>query len=193
MHNWMVNQMLQVNLPTVLVSVCGSWGLREFVDWLKRRNLQDQQAKIQEGLQLKKAEIDKDLENTKAKYQQEIQGHYLMTQLKATSFYKAYPELHWALKEAEGAVYQLFFHSFGDQKKTYKIWCDLTQKLAEHSLFLDDALRDACIVAKDTLMEGILSHVSMDENAKKCLMQVIHEQIDAITNLFKACLLKGKV
>lgn len=187
--DWIMSQILHINIPTILVSIGGSWGIRELVDWLKRRNLQTQQADMQKNLQSQKAEIDRQLEIAKTECQRDIQTHYLQTQLKTASLYKAYPELHWALKEAEGSVYQLFYHSTGRQDETRRVWCALTKKLAEHSLFLDDTLRDACIVAKDLLMEGIRSYDSMDDATKKALMDSIHEKVNVVTNLMRAQLL----
>lgn len=95
--DWIVTQVLQVlhiNIPTILASLCGSWGIREIVDLVKRRNLQTQQAGMQKNLQSQKAEIDRQLELTKTECQRDIQ-----TQLKTASLYKVYPELHRALKE----------------------------------------------------------------------------------------------
>lgn len=57
--------------------------------------------------------------------------------------------------------------------KSHRVWCALTKKLTEHSLFLDDALRDACVVAKDLLMDGIRSHASMDKYSKDSLMVIL--------------------
>ena len=194
--NWIINQIIQ-NIPTILISIgisiSGSWGLREFVDWLKQRNLQTQQADMQKSLQSKKAEIDRELEISKVQCQQDIQTHYLHMQLKTTTFYKAYPELHWAFKETEGAVYQLFYHSYRSHDETHKIWCTLTKKLAEHSIFLDDTLRDACVIAKDILMSGIELYSSIDEKNKKNLMNSISEKVDIVSNLMRAHLLEERV
>ncbi len=188
--DWIIEQITSINLPTIVVSMGGSWGLRELVDWLKRRDLQTQQADMQKNLQLQKAEIDRELEITKAKCQREMQIDYLQTQLKTASLYKAYPELHWAFKEAEGSVYQLFYHSSGRQDETYKVWCGLTQKLAKHSLFLDEKLRLTCVTAKDALMSAIRSYDSIDtDEAKDVLMSDIHTQVDAVTTLMQAKLL----
>ncbi len=191
--NWVLGQILSVNIPTVFVSLGSSWGLRELVDWIKNRNLQTQQGEVQKYLQSQKAEIDRQLEITKSEYQRDIQTHYLQTQLKTASLYKAYPELHWALKETEGSVYQLFYHSIGRQDETHRVWCSLTKKLAEHSLFLDDALRDACVVAKDLLMDGIRSYASMDKEAKDSLMDSIHKKVEVVSNLMRARLLEDGV
>ena len=190
--NWFLEQISNINIPTVLLSLCGSWGLREFVDWIKNRNLQTQQGEVQKYLQSQKAEIDRQLEVTKKECQREIQTHYLQTQLKTSSLYKAYPELHWALKETEGSVYQLFYHSW-PQKDTHRIWCELTKKLAEHSLFLDNALCDACVVAKDLLLQGIRDHASMNDNAKDKLIADIHGKIEVVTNIMRRRLLEDDV
>ena len=125
--NWFLDQMSNINIPTVLLSLGGSWGLREIVNWIKNRNLQTQQGEVQKHLQSQKAEIDRQLEVTKKECQREIQTHYLQTQLKTSSLYKAYPELHWSFKETEGSVYQLFYHSW-PQSDTNRIWCGLTKK-----------------------------------------------------------------
>ncbi len=180
------------NIPTILVSIGGSWGLRECFDWLKRRNLQKQVEGIQKNLQSQQAKITLELEITKGQCQQEIQTHYLQTQLKTSSLYKSYPIVHRAFKEAEGSVYSLFCHSYGSQKEAYDVWCGLSQKLAEHSIFLNDSLRDACILAKDTLMNGIRSYASMDEGAKNTLMSTIHKQVDSVSGLMRALLLEEK-
>lgn len=190
---WVMNQILQINIPTVIAFICGNWGAKELVGWLKNRNLQKQQGSMQRSLQKQKAEIDRQLEITKSEYQRDIQTHYLQTQLKTASLYKTYPELHWALKETEGSVYQLFYHSIGRQDATYGIWCGFTKKLAEHSLFLDDTLRDACVAAKDLLMDGIRSHDSMVKEAKDSLMDSIHKKVDVVTNLMRARLLEDRV
>lgn len=191
--NWVLEQILSVNIPTVFVSLGGSWGLRELVDWIKNRSLQTQQGEVQKYLQSQKAEIDHQLEVTKSEYQRDIQTHYLQTQLKTASLYKAYPELHWAFKETEGSVYQLFYHSSVGQNETYRVWCNLTKKLAEHSLFLDDTLRDACVVAKDLLMDGIRSHASMDKDAKDSLMDSIDKKVEVVSNLMRERLLEDGV
>lgn len=191
--DWIISQVLHINIPTILLSIGGSWWAKEFVDWLKSRNLQKQQANMQKSLQKQKAEIDRQLETTKSEYQRDIQTHYLQTQLKTASLYKAYPELHWALKETEGSVYQLFYHSIGRQDETYRVWCGLTKKLAEHSLFLDDDLRDTCVIAKDLLMDGIRSYDSIDKAAKDFLMDNIHKKVEVVTNLMRAQLLKDGV
>lgn len=75
--NWFLEQISNINIPTVLLSLCGSWGLREFLDWIKNRNLQTQQGEVQKHLQSQKAEIDRQLEVTKKNCQREIQTHYL--------------------------------------------------------------------------------------------------------------------
>jgi hypothetical protein len=191
--DWIMSQISHINIPTVLASIGGSWVIRELVDWLKRRNLQTWEADMHKKLQSQKAEIDHQLEITKTGCQRDIQTHYLQTQLKTASLYKAYPELHWALKEAEGSVYQLFYHSTGRQDETYRVWCALTKKLAEHTLFLNDTLRDACTVAKDLLMEGIRSYASMDDATKEALMDSIHEKVNVVTNLMRVQLLEDGV
>lgn len=61
---WIINQLTNINIPTILLSIAGSWGAREFVDWLKQRNLQAQQANMQKDLRFQKAEIDRELEIT---------------------------------------------------------------------------------------------------------------------------------
>lgn len=188
--DWIVNQLTNINIPTILLSIAGSWGAREFIDWLKQRNLQAFQTDMQKNLQSQKAEIDRELEITKTQFQKELQTQYLQTQLKIASLFKAYPELHWAFKETEGAVYQLFHHSFQTQSETHKTWCALTKKLAEHSLFLPDTLKEACVAAKDTLMSGIRSHASMNTEEKDTFMNDIHKKIDIITALMSAHLLK---
>lgn len=191
--DWIISQILDINIPTVLFSIGGSWGVKEVVDWLKSRNLQKQQAGMQKNLQSQKALIDRQLEITKSEYQRDIQTHYLQTQLKTASLYKAYSESHWALKETEGSVYQLFYHSIVSQDEAHRVWCALTKKLAEHSLFFDDALQDACITAKDLLMEGIRSYASMDKDSKDSLMVSIHEKIEVVTNLMRTRLLEDDV
>lgn len=164
-------------------------GARELVDWLKQRNLQTLQGDMQKDLQSQKAEIDRELEITKTEFQKELQTQYLQTQLKISSLFKAYPELHWAFKETEGAVFQMFYHSFQTQDETYKVWCTLTKKLAEHSLFLPEDLRNACVIAKDTLMSGIRSHSSMDSNVKDSIMNTIHEKVEIVSDLMRKHLL----
>lgn len=188
--DWIVNQLTNINIPTIILSFVGSWGAREFVDWLKQRNIQALQTEMQKDLQSQKAVIDRELEITKTQFQRELQTQYLQVQLKISSLFKAYPELNWAFKEAEGAVYQLFYHSFQTQSETHKTWCALTKKLAEHSLFLPDTLKEACVTAKDTLMLGIQSHASMSTEAKDVLMADIHKKIDIVTSLLSARLLK---
>lgn len=189
---WIINQLTNINIPTILLSIVGSWGAKELVDWIKQRNLQALQANMQKELQSQKAEIDRELEITKTKFQRELQTQYLQTQLKISSLFKVYPELHVAFKETEGAVYQLFYHSFQTQSETHKVWCALTKKLAEHSLFLPDTLKEACVTAKDTLMSGIRSHASMNTEEKDSLMADIHNRIDALTGLMSAHLLKER-
>jgi hypothetical protein len=188
--HWIINQLTNINIPTILLSFAGSWGARELVDWVKQRNLQALQANMQKELQSQKAEIDRELEITKTQFQKELQTQYLQAQLKISSLFKAYPELHWAFKETEGAVYQLFYHSFQTQSETHKVWCALTKKLAEHSLFLPDNLKEACVAAKDTLMSGIQSHDSMNTEAKDLFMTDIHKKIDFVTGMMSAHLLK---
>lgn len=187
---WIINQIININIPTILLSIASSWGLRELVDWLKQRNLQALQTDMQKDLQSQKAEIDRELETTKNQFQKELQTQYLQTQLKVSSMFKAYPELHWAFKETEGAVYQLFYHSFQTQNETHKVWCALTKKLAEHSLFLPDNLREACVTAKDILMSGIRSYDSIDATAKDSLMASIHEKVDIVSDLMRTHLLE---
>lgn len=188
--DWIVNQFTNINIPTILLSIASSWGVKEFADWIKQRNLQILQADMQKNLQSQKAEIDRELEIIKTQFQKELQTQYLQTQLKITSFFKVYPELHWAFKETEGAIYQMFYHSFQTQDETYKIWCTLTKKLAEHSLFLPEDLRNACVIAKDTLLSGIRSHSSMDSNAKDSIMTAIHEKVEIVSNLMRTHLLE---
>jgi hypothetical protein len=84
--DWILNQILHINLPTILVSIGGSWGARELVDWLKRRNLQTQQADMQKHLQSQKAEIDRQLEITKTECQRDIQTQYLQTLMDPGAF-----------------------------------------------------------------------------------------------------------
>lgn len=193
MIDWIMSQILQINLPTVFASIGGYWLTREFFDLLKHRNLQKQQTDMLKQLQLQKAAIDRDLELKKAEYQREIQAHYLNTQLKTTSLYKSLPDLHQAFKKAEGSVYQLFYHTNVSQSETYRVWCSLTQKLGEHSLFLDNHLKDACVDAKDRLMDCIRSHASLNEEAKETLISVVHAKVDHVTHLMKACLLKEEL
>jgi hypothetical protein len=76
----------------VLLSLGGSWGLREMFDWMKNRNLQAQHGEVQKHLQSQKAEIDRQLEVTKKKCQREIQTNYLQAQLKTSSLYKTYSD-----------------------------------------------------------------------------------------------------
>ena len=69
----------------------------------------------------------------------------------------------------------------------------LTIKLAEHSLFLDDELKEACVEAKDILMEAIRSHSSMNQDSKTSLMEDIHKKIEKVTTLMRFQLLKDKI
>ncbi len=187
---WFIYQIAHINIPTILLSIGGSWGAKEFVDWVKRRNLQKQQVDMQKDLQLQKADFDRELESTKVRCQQEIQFHYLQTQLKITSLYKIYPELFSSFKIAEGSLYSLYYHTGGNQEKTRKELCSLTQCLAKHSLFLNKSLIDACIKAKDSLIEGINAYASMDQKAKDAFMIIIHEQVDKVRNLMRDHLLE---
>lgn len=69
----------------------------------------------------------------------------------------------------------------------------MTEKLAEHSLFLDTALCDAHVVAKDLLFQGIRDHASMDDNAKDKLIADIHGKIEVVTNIMRRRLLEDDV
>jgi hypothetical protein len=190
MYDWIIDQVKHLNLLTLLISIGGSWFLQAIFDWIKRRNLQKQQASIEESLQQLKAKIDCDLEATKVRYQKEIQAHYFETQLQVKTLFEAYPDLHLALKETEGLVYQTVYHSIAFKDEAHRSWCSLTQKLSKHSLFLDDDLRTKCIAAKDVLILAIQTCSNMDEKAKDALITDIHQKTDSVSNLMRSRLME---
>ncbi len=171
MFSWLIDQIQLIDVRTFLVTVITSSSFNFIVDWIKSRNLQNQ-----------KAAIDRDLELTKLKYQQEIQTDYLKIQLKATTLYKIYPELHGAFKDVEGAIFQLFNGSITNEQSVAKDCIKLTQKLAEHLIFIDIDLAKQCIKAKDLIAQTLQSHQKLSPEDKQLMLNNIHEAIEAITN-----------
>jgi hypothetical protein len=171
-------EQLLTNLLTIATSVIFSIGGGAAIfNWLSSRNLQSQQATLNENL-----------EQLKSKQSREIQRHYLRTEQKVTSHYKTFPEVHEALKNTEGAVYSLVHHSNPDQEKAREVWMGFTQVLAKHALFLSKDMCQACITAKDNLIEVIryfedyrkLEPSQIDEK-----LAPIHNQIEDITDMMR--------
>lgn len=177
--NWISGQLSSINVLTVLTSIGGSWILREFIDWRKNISLQKQYAKMQQ-----------DLEVIKVKCQQEIQTHYLKTQLEVTSKYKIYPELSSVFREACASIHDAFFRGGGFVTQAQKLCCfSVNQIVSKHFIFLDEDLLKKCIEIKDALIEAIVDLDTLNEDQKKVSFDNIGQQVDALCNMIRAKLI----
>jgi hypothetical protein len=167
--NWISGQLSSINVPTVLMSMVGNW-------------------LINNSLQKRQAKLDKDLEATKAKFQQDIQNHCLQAQLKAATLYKIYPELSSIFREAYGSVYQAFYHGGPFVEKAIRT-CryPLTQIFAKHSILLDPDLSEKCIKAKDALIEASNASLrNLDEKEKEAYIENIDQQVNALCDIMRS-------
>jgi len=179
MWEFITNQLGQIHFPTAVFSIFSSSLITEVLDWFKKRNLQ-----------AKQAAHNAELEELKLQYQKEIQARYLQYQEKITSFYSVYPELHEAYKETEGLVYQLFHHSAAHKKEADKSWHTLNQKLTKHLLFLDKELEGHCIAAKNALRNALDRYDALDDKNRMMTLQKMSQEIDVVSNLMRARLIK---
>ncbi len=186
-----------ISIGSSLISyIAGSWIFKDIIDYFKKSRLQRNQN-----------EAEKQLEKLKGEIQKDIQAHYFATQMKATSIYKAYPEIFYLFKNVEGALYQCIeavANQGKGQKSQYhyqdgsKTWFTLTSKMAEHMLFIEDELRDLCIQAKDALAAQLYWYGTLPINTKipseeaKNRQTMFFEPIAKIRDLMRPCLMTGK-